>query len=149
MSPEIAQRAFGLATEAVARFKSKHGDVATAHSLLRGALGLLGAEMHSSTNAPNHLINADDQEVSECVHNCEVLLHKAKQCIDAHDMQGAVDYLRSIIGLMGCKCSIARSGSLTPRPRDYTAAVSRFGEGALSSPVHARLPSSVEHVEHH
>jgi hypothetical protein len=146
---EILQRALALAEEAVRRFNSNHAEIAVTHSLLRGALAMLGAEVHSSVNAPDRLVNSDDQDIESISRNCDVLIHKAKVAIGEDDVQTAIGYIRSTLGLLGCHCSTARPGSLTPRPRDYNAAVSRFGDDALSSPAHARQPSVMELAEHH
>ncbi len=143
----MADRVIALADEAVHILTSQK-DRITGRSLIRAALGLIGeplagADLRLEKDvAGEHL---DEADFAEMCHNAEGLVRKVKEAALANEHENTVAYLKSLHRLLG---NGSGSGSLTPRPRDYAAAMSRFSEASLSSPSQQRGSTAMERLEH-
>ena len=143
----LAERAVALAEEASLTLKGSR-DRVTARSLIRAALALIGepvrhADAHEENNAAGHML--DEGDFMECVHSVEGLVRKVKEALSERERESVVAYLKSIHRMLG---NGEGAGSLTPRPRDYAAAMHRFSEDALNSPAQQRGTTAQERLEH-
>jgi hypothetical protein len=143
----MGNRVASLAEEAVQVLKD-HRDRITGRSLVRAAMGLIGeplggADLYQEKDvAGEHL---DESDFAEMCHNADGLVRKVNEAIHANEYENIIAYLKSLHRLLG---NGTGSGSLTPRPRDYAAAMSRFNEGSLSSPSQQRGSTHMERLEH-
>ena len=127
-----------------------HRNRAVARSYIRAALAMLGegvARIDEDREKEIAQSVVDDSDFSELIENAKGLSRKVHECLHEGEVMTAVSYLKSIHRLWG-NGDGEGSGSLTPRPRDYSAAMSRFTEGSLASPAQERLPSKQQHAEH-
>jgi hypothetical protein len=120
-----------------------------ARSYIRAALAMLGEgvgrvdQLHEMEITGSVL---DDSDFKDLIENAKGLSRKVHEALHEGEFMTAVSYLKSIHRLWGD--GEEGSGSLTPRPRDYVAAMSRFNENSLVSPAQERLPSKQQHAEH-
>jgi len=127
-----------------------HRNRVVGRSYIRAALAMLG-EGVSRVDQDREMEIAgsviDDSDFAQLIENAKGLVRKVHESLHEGEVITAVSYLKTIHRLWGNGDSEG-SGSLTPRPRDYNAAMSRFTEGALGSPAQERLPSKQQHAEH-
>ena len=143
----MGHRVVALAEEAVHILK-EHRDRITGRSLVRAAMGLIGepvtgVDLNQEKDVAGE--NLDDSDFADMCHNADGLVRKVKEAIHTNEHENVVAYLKSFHRLLG---NGTGSGSLTPRPRDYAAAMSRFNEGSLSSPSQQRGSTHMERLEH-
>ena len=122
-----------------------------ARSYIRAALAMLGEGVGRVDQAVESEIAGtvvDDADFADLIENAKGLSRKVHDSLHEGEVMTAVSYLKSIHRLWGNGDEQGGSGSLTPRPRDYAAAMSRFNEGSLGSPAQERLPSKQQHAEH-
>ena len=122
-----------------------------ARSYIRAALAMLGegvarVDQDRETEIAGSVV--DDSDFGELIENAKGLSRKVHESLHEGEVMTAVSYLKTIHRLWGNGDAEGGSGSLTPRPRDYAAAISRFSEGSLASPAQERLPSKQQHAEH-
>ena len=120
-----------------------------ARSYIRAALAMLGegvgrVDQHHEIEVTGSVL--DDSDFTDLIENARGLSRKVHVALHEGEFMIAVSYLKSIHRLWGDGGE--GSGSLTPRPRDFTAAMSRFNENTLLSPAQERLPSKLQHAEH-
>ena len=145
MNETMTHKVTSLVEEALHVVRSQR-DRITARCFIRAALALIGeavrgVDMNEEKDcAGEHL---DESDFHDVVHNVEGLARKVKESV--HERESLVAYLKSIHRQLG---NGVGSGSLTPRPRDYAAAMSRFGEEALNSPSQQRGSTQMERLEH-
>ena len=147
ISPAMAQRVLSLTEEVVHILKS-HKDRISARSLVRAAMALIGEPLGGADGNTEKDVAGeymDEGDFADCCHNAEGLARKIKEAIHENERECVIAYLKSLHRLLG---NGTGSGSLTPRPRDYAAAMSRIGEGSLSSPAGQRGSTNMERLEH-
>ena len=143
----LAARAVALAEEAVHLLKTSR-DRVTARSLIRAALALIGepvrhADATEESNAAGQIL--DDADFAEFCESIDGMIRKVKEAVREKERDSVVAYLKSIHRMLG---NGVGSGSLTPRPRDYEAAMHRFADNALNSPSQLRGTTAQERLEH-
>lgn len=141
----IADRIINIADEALHLLRSQR-DRVTGRALIRAAMAMIGEPVgainfNEEKDAAGE--NLDDSDFHDMCHNVEAITKKVKESIQ--DRENLVAYLKATHRLLGTG---AGSGSLTPRPRDYAAAMSRFNEESLSSPSQQRASTHMERLEH-
>ena len=141
----MAHKIINLAEEALHLLRSQR-DRVTGRALIRAALAMMGEpvraiDFNEEKDAAGE--NLDESDFHDVCHNVEAIVKKVKDSV--HDRENLVAYLKATYRLLG---SGAGSGSLTPRPRDYAAAMSRFNEESLSSPSQQRGSTHMERLEH-
>ena len=144
---KVGEKVLALAEEAV-RTLIDSRDRITARAFIRGALAMLGEgvremEHPAEVNAAGNML--DDEDFQDCCTNVEGMARKIKVSLEEKEVDSVVTYLKSIHRLLG---NNAAAGGLTPRPRDYAAALSRFSEDNLNSPSRQRGPTQQERLEH-
>jgi hypothetical protein len=147
--PESVINQVGILVDSSLSKLRESRDRIVSRALIRAAIGCLGEGLCSINNEVEASLNqvpVDDSDCDELTHSVDSLFRKAKECLCGQDRDFAVKYLKAAYNLIGNKSEGA--GSLTPRPRDYSAVMSRFSEEDLSSPLHARLPTAMEHIPH-
>ena len=87
----------------------------------------------------------DEDDFESVVTNCNLLLRKVHQSLQENEIDTAANYLHSMHRLLGS--TDEGTGSLTHRPRDFSASMSRFADDS-SSPSQQRLPTKMEHPKH-
>jgi hypothetical protein len=144
-----------IATEKVNKWTNEAIDALTttrdrmlARSFIRAALAMLGEgvdrlDISHEREIAGSLV--EDSDFSDLIENAKGLSRKVHESLEEGEVLIAVRYLKTIYHLWGD----GGEGSLTPRPRDYAAAMSRFSDESLSSPGQERLPSQIQHLEHH
>lgn len=115
-------------------------DRTSARAFIRGALAVLGEGVRRVDESEEAGQLMDEADFEEAGRNCQGLCKKVHTALREMDKDSAVEYLKCMHRLLGT--GHEGSGSLTPRPRDYSAAISRFSEEALIE----RLPSHQEHA---
>ena len=121
-----------------------------ARSFIRASLAMLGEGFDRLDPAQEREIAGDpveDSDFTDLIENAKGLSRKVHESLEEGEVENAARYLNSIYHLWGN--GYEGIGSLTPRPRDYAAAISRFSDEALSSPSQERLPSHMHRFEHH
>jgi len=144
-----AEKVYKWTLEAIEILDSTR-DRVLARSFIRAALAMIGEGVDRLDVAQEKEIAGaivEDSDFSDLVDNARGLARKVHEALEEGESVNAICYLKSIYRLWGNGSE--GSGSLTPRPRDYSAAMSRFSEEALSSPSQERLPSHIQHMEHH
>ncbi len=141
----VAHKIINMAEEALQLLRTQR-DRVTGRALIRAAMAMIGEPVRAiDFNEENDAAgeNLDDSDFHDMCHNVEAIIQKVKESF--RDRENLVAYLRATYRLLG---SGAGSGSLTPRPRDYAAAMSRFNEESLSSPSQQRASTHMERLEH-
>ena len=147
LNEKVSVKVIELARETLSLLQNQR-DRLTGRAFIRAALAALGEgvketrgheELHAVGNAQ------DEDDYIECLTSVEGMVKKMKEAASEKERDSVVTYLKSIYRMLG---SNTASGGLTPRPRDYAAAMSRLGEGALNSPSQLRGPSVQERLEH-
>lgn len=117
------------------------GDRKTSRSLLKAALAFLGEAVKPTDFTREELLEqsplADEDDFQDMKSNIHGMSRKLKQALRQHEKAAVVTYLRSIRRMLGNEPG---SGSSTPRPRDYDAVISRFGESFNSPSQERSLP---------
>ena len=140
---EIERKKISDSIDEVTRVIGNERDCSTARSLVRSALAFLGEEVKHVDPSEEQILNEDDFHERKC--DIEGMVRKLKTALyETNERNAVTQYLRSIHVALGGE---PRSGSSTPRPRDYDAAISRFGE-SFNSPSQLRGPSQQEKLEH-
>lgn len=150
VSKVVADKAIELCESGLTLLTRVHPGRITARAFIRGALVMLGEGVKPLDEAQEFQAaggTIDEEDFEEIVRNCQSLIRKAKESLSEDHPHNAAKYLKSIHRLLGS--GEEGSGSLTPRPKDYAAAMSRFAEDSLSSPSRQRLPSFQEHPKTH
>ena len=147
ISPSMAHRVIALSEEVLQTLKT-HRDRIGARSLVRASMALIGEPVSGAdANTEKDVAgeHMDESDFADCCHNAEGLVRKIKEAVHENERENVIAYLKSLHRLLG---NGTGSGSLTPRPRDYAAAMSRFSEGSMSSPAGQRASTHMERLEH-
>jgi hypothetical protein len=143
----ITNRVVSLSEEALHCLRGQR-DRITGRAFIRSAMALMGEPVGGADESVEKDVageSLDEQDYHEMCHNAEGILRKLKESAKLSERENVVSYLKSFHRLLG---NGTGSGSLTPRPRDYAAAMSRIGEGSMSSPAEQRLSTHMERLEH-
>ena len=143
----ISSKVLHLAEDAVHVVKTSRDRVA-ARAFIRAALAALGEAVKQVSITEEIDITGnvlDEDDFHGLFHNVEGLIRKVKQSLADNERDPVVTYLKTIYRMLG---NGEASGSLTPMPRDFAAAMSRFSEDSLSSPTQQRGPTHQERLEH-
>lgn len=123
------------------------GDRKTSRSLLKAALAFLGEAVKQTDFTREELLERssleDENDLEEMKSNIHGMIRKLKEALREHERHAVVTYLRSIRRMLGNEPG---SGSSTPRPRDYDAVISRFGE-SFNSPSQERSTPEQKRLE--
>ena len=142
----VIKKVCELVDEAELLFR-EFGDRKTSRSLLRAALAFLGEAVKQTDFTREILLEKssldDENDLENMKSNFHGMSRKLKKALRENQRDAAVTYLNSIRRMLGNEQG---SGSSTPRPRDYDAVISRFGE-SFNSPSQERSPSEQKPVE--
>lgn len=105
-----------------------------ARGLVRASLALLGDKVERESLTDDDFEDLDEIDFEELIINLKSIFRKVKISFIENEKVSALNYLRAALRLLGNGSS--SRGCLTPRPRDYTAAIRRFSDDDLSSPIH-------------
>ena len=147
ISASISKKLKELCNESLEILSQKR-DRLTSRAFIRAGLALIGEgvkEIDHKEELEAAGAAQDEDDFEECVGSVEGMTRKIHESLDDDERESVVTYLKSIYRIMG---NSAAAGSLTPRPRDYAAAMSRFSEDALNSPTQMRGPTQQERLEH-
>ena len=135
-----------LVEEALEVFRNTR-DRFISQCLVRAALAFLGEaikRMDSGENIPSTAEYCSSDDFDEVLPILDGITRKIKTALLENERDNVVSYLESFRRTLSYEQG---SGSSTPRPRDYDAAISRFSD-SFNSPNQQRGSSEQERLEH-